>query len=401
MLSFYDIDWADVVRQSLPALERHNRYLAKQEALRVAALEAEPPRFVYAGKNNPMPQALLLDTRLTPLERNAWQVLRWLITERHVEAPRYQDLQPYLATSPCGAQASRETIARALNVLRSTRWLSLTDRARDEQGCLRGSVYVLYDEPLPPHQALNVDSGYLALIRQNLSHATKGVRDLARHVLQELRDDVQVPADVLRGLDQAAERAVQQALPFDTPSKREGSERKVADNVRNSAVRSAGSVDVSEPLVLADVRNPNATCTVLKSQSNKKTVPRAALADAAAQWPETLQLSLGERKMAQQALHRLEPEQRQAVINEAVARCIRGTVRKPAAYLMGLIKRACNGEFTLWAARALTGEPEAACHRSSTSHEPTKTSKPPREASPLALACLSELKQRCRVVSAS
>ena len=48
-------------------------------------------------------------------------MLRWLITERKVKTPRYQDLQPYLATSPCGAQASRETIARALNVLRTTR----------------------------------------------------------------------------------------------------------------------------------------------------------------------------------------------------------------------------------------------------------------------------------------
>ncbi|WAH55509.1 STY4528 family pathogenicity island replication protein [Pseudomonas silvicola] len=401
MLSFYDIDWADVVRQSLPALRRYNQYLVKQGALCPAALEAASPRFVYAGKDNPMPQALLHDTRLTPLERNTWQVLRWLITERHVEAPRYQDLQPYLATSPCGAQASRETIARALNVLRSTRWLSLADRARDQQGCLRGSIYVLYDEPLSPHQALDVDSGYLALIRQNLSHATKGVRDLARHVLQELRDDAQVPADVLKGLDQAAERSAQQALPFAQPSNSEGSERTAADNVRNPKTSSATSPDDSEPPTLADVRNPNVTCTVLKSQSNKKTVPRAGLADAAAQWPETLQLSLGERKMAQQALHRLEPDQRQAVINEAVARCIRGTVRKPAAYLMGLIKRACNGEFTLWAARALTSEPEAARPRPSTSHKPRDASRPPREASPLALACLTELKQRCRVVSAS
>ncbi|MBU5235117.1 hypothetical protein, partial [Vibrio cholerae] len=72
----------------------------------MAASTAEAPlRTIYYGDNDPLPQALLLDRRLTPLERNTWQVLRWLITERRVKTPRYQDLQPYLATSPCGSQA--------------------------------------------------------------------------------------------------------------------------------------------------------------------------------------------------------------------------------------------------------------------------------------------------------
>ncbi|MNI00689.1 hypothetical protein D3C73_534970 [compost metagenome] len=61
--------------------------------------------------------------------------------------------------------------------------------------------------------------------------------------------------------------------------------------------------------------------------------------------------------MAIQAMRQLEPEQQQAVINEASVRCARGEIRKPVAYLMGLIKRACQGEFTLWAARAETTAP--------------------------------------------
>lgn len=191
MLSFYEVDWQDVVRQCYDALRRRNEWYAAHGKLAVST-EEPAVRTIYYGDNNPLPQTLLLDRRLTPLERNTWQVLRWLITERQVKTPRYQDLQPYLATSPCGAQASRETIARALNVLRTTRWLSLVERSRDANGCLRGCVYVLHGDPLTAAEQLELDSGYAALLRQNLSHATKGVRDVAKHVIAEIQTDPQV-----------------------------------------------------------------------------------------------------------------------------------------------------------------------------------------------------------------
>lgn len=126
-----------------------------------------------------------------------------------------------------------------------------------------------------------------------------------------------------------------------------------------------------------------------------------------ARWPEDLKLSPAERRMASQAMRPLEPEQQQAVINEAAVRCARGEIRKPVAYLMGLFKRACRGEFNLWAARSDTTAPEHTPRRPSASvskPEPPRECRQPgeqRTASPLALACLEELKQRCRVPSAS
>ncbi len=108
--------------------------------------------------------------------------------------------------------------------------------------------------------------------------------------------------------------------------------------------------------------------------------------------------------MASQAMRQLEPEQQQAVINEAAVRCARGEIRKPVAYLMGLIKRACQGEFTLWAAR--TEDEKSSTHPSRTAKPASED--PPRErskrsgqrtASPLALSCLEELKQRCRGIT--
>lgn len=98
MLSFYEVDWQDVVRQCYDALRRRNEFQAAQ-AQQAAA--AEPAlRTIYYGDNNPLPQALLLDRRSTPLERNTWQVLRWLITERQVKMPRYGTCNPTWQPAP-------------------------------------------------------------------------------------------------------------------------------------------------------------------------------------------------------------------------------------------------------------------------------------------------------------
>ncbi|VFR54045.1 FIG141751: hypothetical protein in PFGI-1-like cluster [plant metagenome] len=84
-------------------------------------------RFLYSGnRHESVPRRLFLDRRLTPLERNAWQVFRLLLNDDGVTAfPTYEQLRPWLATIPCSAQASHETVARALTLLRLTCWLSL------------------------------------------------------------------------------------------------------------------------------------------------------------------------------------------------------------------------------------------------------------------------------------
>lgn len=102
--------------------------------------------FLFSGQSHEVvPRRLLLDSRLTPLERNAWQVFRLMLQGQGVVTPRYEDLQPYLSSVPYGASASRETIARVLTMLRLTRWLSLVSRGRDQlSGRLQGFLYVLH-----------------------------------------------------------------------------------------------------------------------------------------------------------------------------------------------------------------------------------------------------------------
>jgi hypothetical protein len=157
--------------------------------------------------------------------------------------------------------------------------------------------------------------------------------------------------------------------------------------VRNRAGPRSDSESGLNASVAGAVRNPNAACTVLKESTC--TVPRATQAVDNLHWPDPLHLSPSERQAVAVALNKLKPADRQAVLNEAGVRCAVGGIRKPAAYLMGLIQRALKGDFHPWASQ--TEPPPVA------EPPPTATSRPSRKhgepASALAQACLSELRQ--------
>lgn len=148
--------------------------------------------FLYSGnRHESVPRALFLDRRLTPLERNAWQIFRLQLNDDGVTAfPTYDQLRPYLASMPCGAQASHETVSRALTLLRLTRWLSLVRRRRDPRtDRILGNLYVLHDEPLTPFEAMQLDPDYLGLVSQALTHAAKAVQIVGMHTLKEIAED--------------------------------------------------------------------------------------------------------------------------------------------------------------------------------------------------------------------
>ncbi|MEN4946442.1 STY4528 family pathogenicity island replication protein [Pseudomonas proteolytica] len=348
--------------------------------------------FLFSGQSHDVvPRRLLLDNRLTPLERNAWQVFRLMLQGQGVVTPRYEDLQPYLSTVPCGASASRETIARVLTILRLTRWLSLVSRGRDQvTGRLQGSLYVLHDEPLTPAEAMELDQDYLELIGHCLSHATKAVRIVAQHILDELRQDTDIDLDRLpTRLDCWGDRWARQGLDLGADDAEHDSERGGNHRVRNPAAPRSESEPGLNTSISGSVRNPNAACTVLKESIS--TVPRAIPTVGNLLWPSALHLSPNERHTAIVALTKLKQADRQAVLNEAGARCAAGGIRKPAAYLMGLIQRALKGDFRPWAGQT----------------DPTPVVEPPQSAparttrkrgepvSALARACLNELRQLC------
>ncbi|MCU7213633.1 STY4528 family pathogenicity island replication protein [Pseudomonas sp. VE 196-7] len=349
--------------------------------------------FLFSGQSHEVvPRRLMMDSRLTPLERNAWQVFRLMVHGQGVVTPRYEDLQPYLSSVPYGASASRETISRVLTMLRLTRWLSLVSRGRDQlSGRLQGSLYVLHDEPLTPAEAMELDQDYLALVGHALGHATKAVRIVAQHVVEEVRQDTNIDRDRLpTRLDSWGGLWAQQGLDPATDAALHDSEPGENALVRNRAEPCSESEPGVNASVSGSVRNPNGACTVLKESIS--TVPRATPPVDNLHWPEPLHLSPSERKAVAVALNKLKPSNRQAVLNEAGARCAAGGIRKPAAYLMGLIQRALIGDFRPWAGQA-ESSPVAAPTPPATPAPSRPSRRPGEPASALAQACLNELRQ--------
>ena len=172
--------------------------------------------FLFSGnRHESVPRRLFLDRRLTPLERNAWQVFRMMLNEDGVTAfPTYEQLRPWLASMPCAGQASHETVARALTLLRLTRWLSLVRRRRDPKtGRILGNLYVLHDEPLTPFEAMQLDPDYLELVSQALGHSARAVQVVGLHTLKEIAEDPLLSGRTLPSrLQVLAERLANQGI---------------------------------------------------------------------------------------------------------------------------------------------------------------------------------------------
>ena len=93
---------------------------------------SRPPKPTGARHLFTTPASLMLDARLTPLERNGWQVLRMLRSAEGISPlANLGQLRRYLTTTPLGQRAGYETARRVLVVLRLTGWISLVGQHRD------------------------------------------------------------------------------------------------------------------------------------------------------------------------------------------------------------------------------------------------------------------------------
>ena len=343
-----------------------------------AALPAAPVSdgFLYSGnRHESVPRALFLDRRLTPLERNAWQVLRLQLQSDGVTAfPTYDQLRPYLASMPCAAQASHETVARALTLLRLTRWLSLVRRRRDPKtGRILSNLYVLHDEPLTPFEAMQLDPDYLGLVSQALTHAAKAVQIVGMNTLREIAEDPMLNGRTLptrlqvlaqrMARNEWADASYPQA-PVDHESE-EGQDGLLRNLEGPSSESEAGLKSAPD----GSLRNPKEDRTVRMDRINQvRTVPRAKSLQHLRLPERLLRLKDEQQSGAMVALQQVDESLRQAVLDEWDARCRNSAVRNPAGYLFGIIQKAMRGEFKAWAGEG--GSPS------------TPPAPPPRPAAP-------------------
>ncbi|WP_080171933.1 STY4528 family pathogenicity island replication protein [Salmonella enterica] len=136
-----------------------------------------------------IPRRLLLDTRLSPLDKMAWMMIR-LYAQNNEGAifPTYDELQLQLA-SPGKGKASRETVSRVLLMLRITGWLSLCKRVRDDKGRIRGNIYAQHDEPLTFCDAEAMDPRYLDIVAEACMSRNRTISQTARDILGEIKND--------------------------------------------------------------------------------------------------------------------------------------------------------------------------------------------------------------------
>lgn len=136
-----------------------------------------------------IPRRLLLDSRLSPLDKMGWMMIR-LYAQNNEGAifPSYDELQLQLA-SPGKGKASRETVSRVLLMLRITGWLSLCKRVRDDKGRIRGNIYAQHDEPLTFRDAESLDPRFLDVVADACLSKNQTISQTARNMLEEIKAD--------------------------------------------------------------------------------------------------------------------------------------------------------------------------------------------------------------------
>ncbi len=295
------------------------------------------------------PAALMLDARLTPLERNGWQVLRMLRSAEGISPlANLGQLRRYLTSTPLGQRAGYETAWRVLVVLRLTGWISLVGQQRDPlTRHVLSELYQVHENALDFQQACSLDASLSALLQASIGHENNQVDRVAVHIQATL---AQAPESA--SIAPHDQRHDDDDLPPTPPS--QGSE--AADPLPLSG-DSAGSTLVPQQTGHAHHMTAEQGSTYKTYMYKKERTYRACEGDGD---PASQSVSLppclsnaqaDQQKDVQAALRRLPPQHRQEVLDELQARSQSGTVRNVVAYFFALVKRVFAGEFRLWAGR--------------------------------------------------
>ena len=145
-------------------------------------------RIIFLGnRHQSFPTAVVNDPVLEPVDKVVWMIIMLAVhvTGGNTAFPGYD------AIGKMANVSSRSTIARAIAILRATRWLNLCARVRKASGRFRANVFALHDEPLPLVDALHLDANYMAFLNHAQGHGHARVRAVAQGVLDSIDEDIQ------------------------------------------------------------------------------------------------------------------------------------------------------------------------------------------------------------------
>src|SRR6056297_1098471 len=153
-------------------------------------LKATKPgqRVIYTGnRHGAIPVLLITDPVLEPVDKLTWIVISTQVGKDGIfgTIPSYQEI------ARLANVGSSSTVARALAILRATRWLTLCRQVRDSGGRFRGNVYAMHDEPAPLAECLELDPDYIDFLEEACGHGHARVRAVASALRASIEEDVQ------------------------------------------------------------------------------------------------------------------------------------------------------------------------------------------------------------------
>ncbi|PHM23157.1 STY4528 family pathogenicity island replication protein [Xenorhabdus budapestensis] len=320
------------------------------------------------------PRRLLLDDRLSPLDKTGWMMIRlYALNNEGAVFPSYDELQVLLA-SPYKGKASRETVSRVLLMLRITGWLSLCKRIRDEHGRVRGNIYAQHDEPLTCRDAEMLDPHWLDTVAEACRSKNRTISQTARDVLTDIKEDplmrhrhshIHLLEERLNAVQTPQQRVMRQS-PQPGKQQTELREIKPGSETEPSLPKGQNTLNSDAELSLKSTSyrgstKPNCYVRSFTQRVNKKTYvdPQSAFF-----LPEGLcrQLEPDDVTMLTSQLQALPAEQAQTVLSCLDKALRAGKIGNPVGWLLTMMKRARDGK--------LYGQAETAA----TTPAPAKTS---------------------------
>ena len=299
--------------------------IEKSVAQVAASAQFEPSdRMLFLGnRHHAFPTVVIKDPVLEPVDKLVWMVIMLGVQETGGNT----SFPGYGAIGRMANIASRTTIARAIAILRATRWLTLCRRVRTLSGRFCGNVYALHDEPLPLIDTCHLDADYWAFLQKAVEHAHGRVRAVAQGVLCSINEDA---ARGLNVLDQAhpIERRIELVVGSPEAGRRRffSFTRTAVRQLRKELVTAQQTnSDHDQNMNMDHDQNMNTVCSSSyinnKKTTTETTVSKFDLADEDG-WPLVYprRLSDSHRELANSYLASLAPAQRQPVLDELEGR---------------------------------------------------------------------------------
>lgn len=332
----------------------------------------------FGNQHETVPTRLLFDTYLTSRAKLAWQLIKYKAREFQSGLfPPYEVLAKLLSDKPYdNATLSRKLVSQTLLLLRLTRWLTLCETVRNEQGQILGNVYILHDEPMPIIDTIQLNHDYIALLESAVNHRDNFVRGVANHIVENLLSD-NTQWHYISHIDwmRARLQDYQQRPQMDNadvPAYHQNlnriqenllsSNRELGENVgelsknNQSSKRELSQIKPSSNRELSLQNDDKSLISGLVPKGNSGLSPYSTGTSiyintyctgnvSEIDWPATIRFSPLEKAAISQTMRGLDLGLCKAIMFELEQRTIKGEVKKPQGYVMTLIQRAHRSEF--------------------------------------------------------